>query len=994
MVSMLLIQAAFLGIFIGAFDLTAHSLFLSLFDEKMMARGYMISGLIAIIFLFLSEILKKQTGVKLYQVLILIVLAVLALCLWAAVLLSPVKEIIFLLFVLLGPVNLLVLTGLKELRKRQVHREKTGTKLPATELGFIIGILVISLLTPVLLTLKFQLINILLLGVISITLTVILQFTVKNQGIGYFSPEVTGDDKNDISQFLLNRDPYLRIIVLFTSLSVISAFFIQYLFMALTRQEFPVAENMAGFLGLFTGGLMIVILLIKSNVFRFLLHNYGLLICLLITPVSIVVFNFLAVAEGSITGYVPGIGGGFIVFFVILGIAKALYSTLSDSVEKPSLKMIYQTLEGRQLKANPVLNGSLTYEILVIISGMLLTCVGLISNVKLLHFAILLLAITLGWSFTALKLFREYKKSIVEATKKTGQVLNGDKSPGSEPLFSKRFAAHLAFRKDYFRLVSGDYSVLGNVQNNNYYLEIIESAISRRDITLIPVLRKFSAISGIDESIRFRAASAAKILQENQLTLQPGDEKLREALKTLSGTRRPLTTEILRLFRDNSIDSKRLALCMIGKFGLSDLLTEVCESLAVPGLTIDASEVLKSFGAGVEDELTRYYLIKAGNPKLSKTILSLIGSSCTEGTRGFLFSRLWSNSRQLKEIAVKGLISCNFTPSDDEKQRLNQLSYDVIGTITWFLSAKISLEREKNYFLLDKIQKEINRWNNFLFDILTVTYGSGTISEITEKLNTGTMESVNYALEMIDIIVSETIKLNLIYLLDFAPEEEKLKNLFQFYPGEIPGNKKLLEEIINRDYNLISLWTKACVLRTIPKVDGDEMAESVTALLFSPEELIQEEAACLIARSDREIYSSASGRLNESVRKHLDSIVEGTSDKMDYLFEKVNFLTGYLGGIDEDDLLILASEMKYRKEVMPVTFDFQGGVIVWLFSGADGHADVHVLLDGGIERLFNGRGHEKGVSFYFLPVAAVEQYYFQSPGKAVEILKFIDNSEE
>jgi len=993
-VSMLLIQSALLGIFIGAFDITAHSLFLSLFDEKMMARGYVISGFIAIIFIFLSELLKKKTGSKLYQVLILFVLAVLTLCLWTADFLSPVKESVFLLFVLFGPINLLVLAGLGDLKKRRVHTDRTGKKLPAADLGFILGISVISLLIPLFILLKIQVINILLLGVVSIALAVILQFINRNSGIEFFSHEVQEENKRAVSKFLLSKDPYVRSIVLFTSFSVISAFFIQYLFMAVTRQQFPDAENMATFLGLFTGGLMILILLIKIRVFRFILHYYGLLICLVITPVIIAVFTFLAISEGSITGYSPGIGAGFIIFFIALAIVKVLYRALYYSVEVPSLKMIQQTLEGRQLNADSRLGDSLIHEIMVIISGLLLTGIGLICAVKLIHFAIVLLVVALVWSYIALKLFREYKKSIVEATEKSGLLTKVAGSGEVELLFRKRFAARLAFRKDYFRLVSGDYSVFSKIQNNNYYLEIIDFAISRRDITLIPVLKKFSTIPDLDESIRFHAASASKILQENQLTLQPGDAKIREALRTLSGTRKPLTTEILRLFRDNSIESKRLALCMIGKFGLSDLLSEVCESLAIPGLAIDASEVLKSFGAGVEDELIRYYLIKAGNPKLSKTILTLIGSSCTEGTRGFLFLRLWSNSRQLKEIAVKGLISCNFTANEEEKTRLTQLTSDVIGTITWYLSSKIALERENNYFLIAKISQEIKRWNVFLFDILSITYGSGTISKIIENIQSGTMESVNYALEMIDIVVAEAIKLKLICLLDCVPDEEKLKNLFQFYPGEIPNKNKLQEEIINRDYNLISLWTKACVLRTIAKVDTDDMAESVTALLFSPEELIQEEAASLIARSDPGIYTSVSLRLYESVRKHLDGIVAGTTDKMEYLFEKVNFLSDNFDGIDEDDLLTLASEMKYIKKVVPGTFNLPGGLIVWLYSGDGKDVDVHILLEGGIEKLFKGAECSESISFYYLPVAAVEQYYFHSPEKSEEILKFIDNSEE
>ena len=61
----------------------------------------------------------------------------------------------------------------------------------------------------------------------------------------------------------------------------------------------------------------------------------------------------------------------------------------------------------------------------------------------------------------------------------------------------------------------------------------------------------------------------------------------------LSGTRMPQTTEILRLLRDNSIESKRYAIFMIGKFRITDMLPEVCECLNLQGLETDAYTVLE-----------------------------------------------------------------------------------------------------------------------------------------------------------------------------------------------------------------------------------------------------------------------------------------------------------------------------------------------------------------------------------------------------------------
>ena len=60
MVSMLLAQALFLGIFIGAFDISAHSLFLAIFDEKMLAKAYIASGFAGIILLSVYFFLQAR----------------------------------------------------------------------------------------------------------------------------------------------------------------------------------------------------------------------------------------------------------------------------------------------------------------------------------------------------------------------------------------------------------------------------------------------------------------------------------------------------------------------------------------------------------------------------------------------------------------------------------------------------------------------------------------------------------------------------------------------------------------------------------------------------------------------------------------------------------------------------------------------------------------------------------------------------------------------
>jgi len=995
-VSMLLTQSVFLGLFIGAFDIAAHSLLLSVFDVKMMARGYIISGIFGVILTYLYSWLKPRVRFKNFPVINLSIITILTFLLWFLLIFTHARTVIFLLFIMYGPLNILTLIGLRDVTENLFSKEREKSVLRIDDTGLFAGILIISFTIPLFLVFKFHLINLLLFASSSVLIATVIQIVIGNKVSLSDSSGADSKDKNeqDFSRFIFSKeDPYLRTIGSFAVLSLLATFFIQYLFMAFTKQQFPVAEDMAGFLGLFTGSIALLIILFKLIDFTYILRKYGLRKCLVTTPLLIIVIIGLAIIIGITMGYKPAEFSGFFMFFVLLASARLITKSLREVLEYPSLKIIHESVgKKRKDELHTGFTGMFN-ELMVFISGIVLTGLGLFNFVRLIHFSFLLFVIALIWLYVSFRIIKEYRRNIARTADKAEgipevvSVLNNHKS------FKSRFAARLDFRRDYFSLISGDYSVLNDKGNKWYYEKIIDYAKTVKDINLVPVLKKLNINTELDENIRNRADESVGMIQEYYASIKPGDEKISDALRTLSGTRTPQTTEILRLFRDSSVESKKLAIYMIGKFGISDLLSEVCRCLGSPGLAVEASEVLRKSGSTVEDELQRFYIVTSGNARLSKTILQLLGNICTKETMGFFFSRLWSNSRLLKEIASKCLINCNFKPDEDEKVRLNQMSSDIIGIITWYLSAKISLIRDNDNFLLEMINREIKRWTSFLIDILSITYKPVSISRIIEKINIGTLESVSYALELTDIVVDEPIKQKLIYLLDLAPDEVKLKNLFQFYPGEIPNRKRLQEDIINRDYNLISLWTKASTLRTVSRIESDDMAESVTALLFSPEEIIREEAANLIARSDSRLYHTAEERLPYAIKKQLDNIINGKTDNKELLFEKVQFLAGHFNRIREDDLLSLASEMKYKTDLDDGSAEFPEGLIIWQLSDKNEADHAQVLYDGATANsaVMNLQG--QNLSFYYLPLSAIEQYLFQFPDRSSMILKYFDDHE-
>jgi AAA family ATP:ADP antiporter len=1001
MVSMLLTQSVFLGIFYGAFDISAHSLFLAIFDEKVMARAYVVSGFAGIFLTGLYTWLQVRVRFKNFAITNLIFVTILTMLLWVALLLYPSKWIIFIVFVMLGPLNILAMLGFWGTTARLFSLRQGKRLFGLVDAGLIIGIILSCYAIPVLLAVHFASHNILLISIGSIMIAAVIQIFIGNRfTFAARKSETKEEKKSGLSIFRENS--YIRIMGIFIALSVMTAFFVQYSFMAVTREQYPAEADMARFLGLFTGSMMIFTLLIKLLVFSYLIRNYGLKTCLAISPFMVAGFTAIAIVVGMLMGYTPAATSGFLVFFLLMAVSRLFSKSLKDSIESPSFKVIYQTVDEKiRYEVQSGIDGTVN-EIAALSSGLLLAGLGALSFIKLIHFSWVLFGLILIWIVFALRLYAEYRKSIRDSLEAVVTSGSSSTSAGSISDLKNKIAGLFQFKSEYFNFIKGDYSSVNNSENKWFIGNIIGHARVNQDLSLIPALKKIIEKPDLDEAQRHNAAEIAdqiEVTKGDYRKLVPtpnykaDDEKLINARKIIAGQRLPQTTEILRLLRDNNPESKRYAIYMIGKFRLKDMLSEVCDCLSIIGLEADAEKVIGSFGNEASEELQRFYLSSSGNLNTSKTILRLLGKSCTSGNNIFMFARLWSNSRQLKETALKCLIDCGFKPNDEEKDRLVQLISDTIGMITWNISAQVSISKNNDTALLPVIHKETNAWNSFLFNLLSITYDAGSISKIRANIESGTVGSVNYALEMIDIVIDDSIKAKLVSLIDAVPDEEKLKNLHQFFPGEVPTYDNLIEDILNRDYNLISIWTKAFTLRNVSTIVGENTKESVMALLFSPEKILKEEAASLMQRSDKSFFDDVIHRIPAGSAKLIRKIVSSEVPVREFLFEKVQFLSGLTKTIPEDELLLLAGYMNYYTIDLIKESSIVHDCVVWNVLPDFSVSNIFTVFDDNLGELMENHNFSTDSFFYLLPLITLEDFSKSYPGNSFELIRYLDLQE-
>ena len=266
--------------------------------------------------------------------------------------------------------------------------------------------------------------------------------------------------------------------------------------------------------------------------------------------------------------------------------------------------------------------------------------------------------------------------------------------------------------------------------------------------------------------------------------------------------------------------------------------------------------------------------------------------------------------RDLRKEALKGLISCEFQPNEEEKDKIIQEIQEVVGFLTWNIAATVAIKRADDNILLESINEETVWWNDFLFGLLSILYDKKSFDKIRSNLDSGTVESVNLALEMIDIVVDDAVKPRLTALLDVVSEEDKLKNLFQFYPGEIPDYEELVIDLINTDYNRIGVWTKACALKSLYNISNIEDPDFVIALLFSPNKILREEAIRYLQTKFEDVYAYCSYRVPEKYQDHLKAIIDGEISNEGEIFNKIHFLDEQFEKISKEQLIDLSMNMK------------------------------------------------------------------------------------
>ena len=940
-VFLLLAISFMLGMFLATVTVASQSLFLTHFSENVdLPRALVISGLLGLATTAIYNFLQGRiTFILLAIGSLTIVLILTAFIEFGDPFVSNINDLYYYGFTLILPFTFLTQLVFWGSFERMFNLRQSKRVIGSVDLGTMVAQILAFFTIPILLQFGVPITALFTIGLFSIIGYLLLFFVLANRylrkGVAVTSEEY--HQKIAPGQFFKNR--YIVWMSLFIIVSLVALRFVDYSFFNVTTEQFD-ADGLPYFLSLFEAFIVII-----GFSFTFatdkILQYYGLLVSLLITPVLLIIFTVGAFALGIFFGFDKTAGSSVIFFFIMVAMSKLLINSMRDALDNPVFKFYYVPIDKTiKLDAQTKLEGFIT-ALGSTIAGALIVLINQFHIFNLLSITMFTIPVIVLWYLVANKMYSGYRSTLQNSLIKN----------------------KTSVEKDHIREYTMD-SVLEKQVNSTaeekviYGLRLMEklepalfesSIINLAESNLKKVKQfahhKIRELGLNPESeIQGLAKRAAGELEDSDL-LSISPEKLMRLSKSVKQTDRLLAAKLLRklispktifilleMLRDADPKVRNEALLTARKVKRPETWNVLIELLSSPTYSSQAASALKEAGQPALQHLETAFHKSGQSDLVMLKIVQIIGHIGGKEGMELLWKKAdYPDKRIVKQI-LYSLRYINYHAQGREILAVKDLLDVEMGKTLWNLTAVEELPQESHFdFLKEALREEIKDNYDHITLLLSLLYDTESVQLVKENIDTGTPDSIAYALELLDLFVDQDLKPKLIPLLDESKISDKLERLQTYFPRESYNPVQVINYILNRDFNYNNRWSKLCAVYTSAYIPDFRVSRGLISQMFNQDKLLQETAAWVIYNKDKTIYPVISERLPIKDRKFLDSAIENNQ---------------LLDGLD--DGFFLGIEMVLFIKQLPVFKDISGSLISDLADKIS-----HVTLNKGDKIVLN-----------------------------------------
>jgi hypothetical protein len=921
MIVALLLQAFCTGIFVGTLELEANTVFLESFGAGRVPFALLLSGLVGVLIAAIYGYFSKQLKHRPFGILNLAVVIAATVFIIGGLHFLEQDHLDFVTFVFCGPMILISLMGFWTTVRGELSPSRGKQLRGLIEVALVGGMALALFVTPLMVIAGFVIHDILYVGMASLVIAAFAQMYVLARA-GKEGGEYR-HKSGSAGPIRLFSTRYTTLMTIFMAIGVAVSVLLYFEFLSVTQSRFPGGKELVEFLGFFLGIGVLLAWILKRFLFHWIKSKFGIRMTLLFLPVALFLLTLPAAIFSE--GYAYGGGTQVFAYFFLLVVLSYLFSrSMKESLEAPSMNLIYQSLNKRDRENIQAGIEGLFSQIGVFATGLFLSLFVMLHFVEFYHVSYVLIAVLLLWFLVGLSLYRNYHR-LLKVSLESDRIFdpsdlhleeieqfNIEHSPFSLELieFNPYFFHYVTRERELSLLAHSDPMVRRLIWDH-----ILRSSPGLSDIIISQMLvnerepdikerirelkkRKLKSKLGLQEAfIRERLNKFSNVQNEPDNSIgevfHTGDKnELLAALYYIADTKdRNFLPEVMSLFRDRDPDIQGVAISTAGWLDLGGNAHKIMDLLVDPELYRAAWSTLVRQGENVLDELEMAFYKPDADDRLQTRIVSVISSIGGARAIQLLLQKLEYPNRDVFHSVVLGLYGNNFEATVIQEAQIQNAILRMVQAGTWIMAAKISVRTDDPGGNLARvIDHELWEINELILMMLTMIYDRKSIRRIKVSLLDRQSDDRQMAIEILGLLLNEPLKTVLVSYFHDVCVREKLDKLKELYPIDIFPVELLLKRILNRCGSQIGDFIKISVLDRIGNDERFFDEQQIIAQGFHPNPRIREIAAQLLRKKNPEQYDLLTERLDfpdnsfpgheDMVRWYLDTTMRLTSWKL------------------------------------------------------------------------------------------------------------------
>lgn len=893
----------FMGVFIATYQVTADSMFLNRMGDQL-DKAFLVAGALGVISTMLFSFFQNR--INFTTVTSVTIGLILAFTLTAYYLLNYGDEslhddFIFALYTMTGPMTAVLLLSFWGIFGRLFNFRQSKRIIGWIDTGQLIAAIAATLVAiPFTTSIIGDISNYLIVCAISIAIVAILLFVIASSfTLAKNNPREFGSAvRKETRWSSVVRDRYIMLLSLFLFISMVMYVLSQYSFQQLVKEQYPDERDLTNFNAFFTGAVYGISLIMQTFINHRIINNYGLKIALFILPAIITVFSIGSIATGSIFGFDKAMAPtGFIYFFLFISLNRLLNWTLRDAVENPIFKLFFIPLESRlrfniQSKIEGVVNEASRFA-----AGCLIFGLAFLPFFNLIHISIAMLVLAGAYFIVVDRMHSGYRNKIrlkLESsdvqqqeklekgftritTKLQEQLLYPDanKAIFSFKLLEKLNATRVPFWLNYLLRNSDDATrYFANEKVN----ELKGLSVSDRYVIRVSNNGNTAGktvLSSVDLHQMLENGGEISKSRIRYLTRSSNPDERQYAAELLLHTAREENISfLLELLHDSNPKVRSTALNTAVKKSTPEVVNAVIENLNNPMFSNQAMNSLLLMGQNTLANLDAAFYRSGQSTNTKLKLIRVIGRIGGQKAKEILWNKMDYPNKVIVSQVLVALGECGFKAGVSQITRIKYAIESDIADISWNLSALQEIGDEGfAESIKTSLRAEIQHDIDHIYMLLTMLYDTRSIQLVKENIDSGTTEGITYAIELLDVFLSDQLKQRVIPLLDDLTDNERINRLEYFYPRVKLDSKLVLKFLINRDFTQSNRWTKACVIFQIGILRISDFQLDLIAQLFNPDPLLYEVAAWALFQINESEYEINTRRLGESRKRELDHLI-------------------------------------------------------------------------------------------------------------------------